>query len=114
MSRALLKKFKIALWVLLAAVVAGTFVDYFVGINSSAMNYAKQVLLDSKVLQERIGTVDKVELRKFWGYGEKTRGNGSDVELYLQVTGSRGSVKLKLDLAERSDIWSVSSSSVPL
>jgi len=107
---------RIKTWTLLAiaAFVATTALDYFVGTNSEAMTYATEVVRASSLLPKQIGSVERVDLDKFWGFRQRSGFSARRVELDLNVVGSHGHIPLLMRLEKNSSGWRVVSSSVPL
>jgi hypothetical protein len=91
-----------------------TALDYVVGVNSDAMRYAKDVVPRSVELARQIGTVERVELGKFWGFKRRSGFSETHFALSLHVSGSTGNTKVALQLVEQGGTWRVVSSSVPL
>jgi hypothetical protein len=94
------------------ALVTG--LNYVVGANSGAMDFARRVVSESDAIRGRLGVVERVERRKFWGFRRKSGFSGTRVELYLRVFGSDGTVPLEMKLQQHGDTWTIVSSSVPL
>src|SRR5437868_5523057 len=88
MSRALLIGWKrwTSFVVLLFVVLSG--IDYFAGINSGAMSFARETLQGSRVLQQRVGSVRSVDLDWLWGFREKSTSSGTEATLFLSITGT--------------------------
>lgn len=114
MSRPLLERMRRSALFCVILVCLMTALDYVVGVNSDAMSYAKEVVTQSHELPQRIGTVESVGLRKFWGFKRKSGFSTTRVELSLRVSGSAGSTNVAVQLEERNGSWRVVSSSVPL
>lgn len=91
-----------------------TVLDYVVGANSTAMHFARQTVIQSYALDQLVGGVEQVEMRKFWGFRRKSGFAGAHVDLYLYVSGPNGHVPLEMNLEQRNDNWLVISSSIPL
>lgn len=91
-----------------------TGLNYVVGANSSAMQFARRVVSESDAIRGQVGVVERVEMRKFWGLRRKSGFSGARVDLYLRVTGRDGTVPLEMKLRQDGDTWTVISSSVPL
>lgn len=92
--------------------VAVTIADYFIGVNSSAMKFARSEVQNSPMLRQRVGTISDVKLRKFWGYAHKTGYGNSTSRLNLVVVGERESVRMKVELKQVDEKWTVVESSV--
>lgn len=101
------------LWTAVLLVFA-TGLDYFVGANSSAMEFARRLVSESESVSNQVGRVEHVRLRKIWGFRRKSGFSGARVDLYLQVSGANGSVPVEVHLEQRGDKWHLVSSSVPL
>jgi len=102
-----------AQWTVVLLVIA-TALDYVVGVNSSAMGFARQAVSESEAISSQVGIVEHVGLRKFWGFRRKSGFSGARVDLYLRVSGTKGSVPVEVNLEQRGDTWRLVSSSVPL
>jgi hypothetical protein len=114
MSRALVRRARLAALFGVALFILMTALDYVVGVNSDAMGYARQVVIQSNLLPGQIGTVKRVDLNWFWGFRRKSGFSVTRAELSLRAIGARGAVPLVVQLERRSDTWHVVSSSIPL
>lgn len=91
-----------------------TVLDYVVGANSSAMDFTRRVVSESDSISSQVGDVEHVELRRIWGFRRKSGFSGARVDLYLRVSGTKGSLPIEVHLEQRNDTWHLVSSSVPL
>jgi hypothetical protein len=88
--------------------------DFVFGVRSDAMRLARAEIMQSATLQESIGTITDVELRKLWGYGV-TPGHGDDeARLSVIVTGERGQKELTVHVEKQDGSWKIVDSSEPL
>ena len=114
MSRALLTwGRRSALWTIVVFVLV-TVLDYVIGVNSSSMEVARRLVTESAAIAGQVGVVERVELRKFWGFRRRSGFAGARVDLYLRVSGTAGSTPVEVSLEQRGDTWYLVSSSVPL
>jgi hypothetical protein len=95
-------------------VVFMTILDYVVGTNSSAMAFAREVVSGSQSVAVQVGPVERVDLRLFWGYRRRSAFSGARVDLYLRVSGTKGSMPIEVNLQQGGNSWRLVSSSVPL
>ena len=72
-----------------------TVLDYVVGANSTAMHFARQTVIQSYALDQLVGGVEQVEMRKFWGFRRKSGFAGAHVDLYLYDRGQTGTSRWK-------------------
>lgn len=101
--------------ILAAAILAvGTLADYVVGVRSSAFSFAQTALRESHALQARVGTVSEVNLRKFWGFSQKSGYGNSTASLTVTVVGERGSEYATLSLRQVNGQWTLVKASIPL
>ena len=114
MPRPLIKRLRTGALVIASAFLCMTVLDYVIGVNSDAMEFAKRVLQESRSMQASIGNVNEVKLRKFWGYAHKSGYGNATAKLRLTVIGERQTQSVSLSLKQVSGQWMISSSSVPL
>src|SRR5687767_14122439 len=90
-----------------------TAVNYIILVNSDAMDFAESIVGQSDARSRKIGPVQSVELPLLSASGQSS-GGITRTELALNVTGSRGKIKIVLQLEGRENNWRVVSSSSPL
>lgn len=87
--------------------------DYVFGVRSDAMRLAQAELAQSAALQDSIGPVRDVRLRKLWGYGV-TPGVDDEARLSVVVVGERGEKELTLHMKKVDGRWTIARASQPL
>lgn len=91
-----------------------TLADYFLGIRSDAMAFARTRVAESAALREVVGEVRSVRLHPFWGFGNRTGAAHDRTSLRLRVEGSTAAAYLTLELEGKGDSWRIVESSMPL
>lgn len=85
---------------------------YAYGTQSEAYRFASAWIRESPELQARIGPVQRTRLDPVRGYSERFAGSDRRVRLFMNVTGERGQVRLKLALRKVDGTWVVTESSI--
>jgi GTP cyclohydrolase III len=88
--------------------------DYVAGVRSDAMRLARAEITQSAKLQESIGAITDVELRKLFGYGVTPGQGDQEARLSLIVTGERGQKELTVNVETQDGSWKIVDSSEPL
>jgi GTP cyclohydrolase III len=88
--------------------------DFVFGVRSDAMRLARAEIMQSAKLQESIGTITDVELRKLWGYGVTPGHGDEEARLSVIVTGDRGQKELTVHVEKQDGNWKIVDSSEPL
>ena len=94
--------------------IALTILDYVLGVNSEAMQYATTAVMKSENLEQSIGEVSSVRLRKLWGYSQRTGYGNSAARLSIVAIGSREERGITLWLQQVNGEWTLARSSEPL
>jgi GTP cyclohydrolase III len=109
------RKSMAALAVIMSILLVLLFVlDFAFGVRSDAMRQARAEITQSAKLQESIGAITDVQLRKLWGYGVTPGHGDEEARLTLIVTGERGQKELTVHVGNQGGAWKIVESSEPL
>jgi hypothetical protein len=82
------------------------------GANSEAYRFAQSWIGQSEAVKAAVGDVKDYRLSPWGGFREHFAGGNTRAWLDIQVTGSKGSITVRLELLKADSVWTVVNSGI--